>query len=96
MRSFVSTGDEWPGGRAVFQTTFFSGPKSVTSPVAAETPLPFGPRNCGQSSAPAVLSNPSPIKAAIKNDANLRYFIFDVVLERSKFHLKLIPGRGSS
>src|SRR5262245_29810055 len=53
MRSRVSTGDEWPGGSSVFQTTFLLGPNSVGNPVVAETPVPFGPRNCDQSSAGA-------------------------------------------
>jgi hypothetical protein len=52
-RSRVSTGEEWPGGNGVFQTTFFSGPNTSGNPVETETPLPFGPRNCGQSSADA-------------------------------------------
>src|SRR5205823_241967 len=44
-------GEEWPGGRAVFHTTFRSGPNSVGSLVSPETPEAFGPRNCGQSEA---------------------------------------------
>src|SRR4028118_1566110 len=52
-RSRVSTGEEWPGGSGVFQTTFFAGPNTSGSPIETETPLPFGPRNCGQSSANA-------------------------------------------
>jgi hypothetical protein len=55
MRSFVSTGEECPGGSAVFQTTFLAGPNSSGIPVEAETPDPFGPRNIGQSSARAVV-----------------------------------------
>ena len=54
MRSRVKTGDECPRGSSVFQTTFFLGPNSNGSPVEVETPLPFGPRNCVQSSASAV------------------------------------------
>src|SRR6266850_1702496 len=49
MRSLVSTGDECPAGRAVFQITFLPGPNSSGRFVAVETPLAFTPRNWGQS-----------------------------------------------
>src|SRR5882724_3571974 len=51
MRSAESTGDEWPGGSAVRQTTFFAGPNSVGRPVVSDTPKALGPRNWGQSAA---------------------------------------------
>ena len=54
IRSADSTGDEWPGGRAVFQRTFFAGPNSAGRPVVPETPNAFGPRNWGQSEANSV------------------------------------------
>src|SRR5690349_10591056 len=44
MRVAVRTGDECPGGSAVFQRTCLSGPKSVGTPVASEMPSPLGPR----------------------------------------------------
>src|SRR5215510_5563633 len=49
MRVRASTGDEWPGGSEVFQTTFFSGPNSTGRFVAPETPVPLGPRKRGHS-----------------------------------------------
>src|SRR6185503_12929529 len=51
IRLVVRTGEEWPGGRAVFQITFFAGPNSEGRPVVSETPKALGPRNCGQSAA---------------------------------------------
>src|SRR6266852_2018035 len=51
MRSAESTGDEWPGGSAVRQTTFLDGPNSDGRPVVSDTPKALGPRNCGQSAA---------------------------------------------
>lgn len=83
MRFRVSTGDECPGGSAVFQITFLLGPNSAGSPVDAETPVPFGPRNCGQSSAPAVVNGPDAIKAAIKgviDKAKIVFLTFETVL----------------
>src|SRR5215831_10466491 len=50
MRSRVRTGEECPGGSAVFQITFCLGPNSVGRPLVVDTPVPFGPRNCDQSS----------------------------------------------
>src|SRR6185503_4830103 len=50
IRSCVNTGDEWPGGSGVFQTTFLFGPNSEGKPLVSETPVPFGPRNCDHSS----------------------------------------------
>src|SRR5436853_1984573 len=50
MRVGVSTGDEWPGGSAVFQTTFLSLPNSVGRLVEVESPEPLGPRKRDQSS----------------------------------------------
>src|SRR5262249_9214654 len=44
-------GEEWPGGRVVFQTTLRSGPNSVGRMGSSETPDASGPRNCGQSDA---------------------------------------------
>src|SRR6185295_15574724 len=64
MRLGASTGEECPGGSVVFHTTFFEGPNSVGSPEVAETPEPFGPRNCVQSSAAV-----DAIAAATINDA---------------------------
>ncbi len=40
MRLAVSTGDECPGGSAVFHNTCFSGPKSTGSFVASGHALP--------------------------------------------------------
>src|SRR5215813_4224898 len=50
MRSRVRIGEECPGGSAVFQITFCLGPNSVGRPLVVDTPVPFGPRNCDQSS----------------------------------------------
>jgi len=78
----VSTGDEWPGGSAVFQITFLLGPNSSGSPVDAETPLPFGPRNCGQSSVTAVVNAADELTAAINDaidKAKIIFLTFDIV-----------------
>src|SRR6266496_5861875 len=79
-RSRVSTGDEWPGGSAVFQITFLLGPNSSGSPVDAETPLPFGPRNCVHSSALALVQANDRINNArvvsIILEANIRECLF--------------------
>ena len=40
-------------GRSTFQRTFSFGPQVVGSPVSSDTPDPPGPRNWGQSPAPA-------------------------------------------
>src|SRR5688572_4846392 len=46
------TGDEWPGGSAVFQMTFLSGPISLGSARSSlGMPVALGPRNCDQSPA---------------------------------------------
>src|SRR5690242_16388283 len=46
------TGEECPGGRAVFHTTLVFGPiLSGRRCFSAEMPEQFGPRNCGQSEA---------------------------------------------
>jgi hypothetical protein len=71
IRSRVNTGDEWPGGSAVFQTTFFAGPNSTGNPVVAETPLPLGPRNCDQSSLPATANDREGTKSTAKTVAAL-------------------------
>src|SRR5258708_4035076 len=55
MRVRVSTGDEWPGGSGVFQTTFFSAPNSLGRLVEVESPEPFGPRKRDQSSSATTL-----------------------------------------
>ena len=57
MRSSVNTGEECPGGRAVFQTTFFAGPNSSGRLLVSAIPEPFGPRNWGQSSAAAIVAS---------------------------------------
>src|SRR5579863_5301875 len=51
MRSPVSTGEECPGGRLVFQTTFLLGPNSTGRFFSLETPELLGPRNWVHSSA---------------------------------------------
>src|SRR2546429_9608650 len=53
IKSLVMTGDEWPKGSVVFQTTFLLGPNSVGTLVTSATPEPFTPRNIGQSLAVA-------------------------------------------
>src|SRR5215813_1950050 len=58
------TGEEWPGGSGVFHKTFFSGLNSTGRPVVSETPEPFGPRNCDQSSASAELRDNEAIRSA--------------------------------
>src|SRR2546426_126928 len=64
IKSPVITGDECPGGTAVFHTTFFSGPNSDGSRVASPTPLPLGPRNCIQSAEKAFAANRAANRAA--------------------------------
>ena len=76
MRFFVNTGDEWPGGSGVFQITFLLGPNCSGSPVVAETPVPFGPRNCDQSSATAFVNGPKAIKAAINGAIDAAKIVF--------------------
>jgi hypothetical protein len=87
-RSLVSTGEEWPGGSGVFQTTFFSGPNTSGSPVDAVTPLPFGPRNCGQSSATAPLAANIATSDAINRApivfVNFNTFLREFVLRERK------------
>src|SRR5262249_29014482 len=54
IRSCEITGDECPAGTLAFQITFLSGAISTGSlALDALTPVPCGPRNCGQSSAAA-------------------------------------------
>jgi hypothetical protein len=92
IRSRVSTGDEWPGGSAVFQTTFVLGPNSTGKPVDAETPLPFGPRNCDQSSA-AALVNESVATSSAQDMAKIVFFTFKV---RAAFLVTILTrGLGS-
>src|SRR6185436_16677252 len=45
------TGEEFPEGRAVFQTTFEAGPKCAGGGVPSPIPSPPGPRNCGHCAA---------------------------------------------
>ncbi len=47
--------------------------------VVAETPLPFGPRNCGQSSATALVDANMAINCA-NDKAKIVFFTFDIVL----------------
>src|SRR5437016_1322983 len=86
MRSRVSTGEEWPGGSGVFQITFLLGPNSTGRPVVSETPLPFGPRNCDQSSAKALVSANDPI-----DKAKIVFFTFDTVLREWRVFLNTTP-----
>ena len=50
----VSTGEDFPVGSSVFQTTFFAGPNSSGRASAEPTPELFGPRNPGQFAAVSV------------------------------------------
>src|SRR4030095_14401191 len=43
IRSPARTGDEWPEGSGVFQTTFFAGPNSTGRFAAVPTPEELGP-----------------------------------------------------
>ena len=53
-RVLDAIGDDHPRpGTGTFHATFLSAPHRTGTPVAAETPWPVGPRNCGQSSARA-------------------------------------------
>ena len=81
MRLRVSTGDEWPGGSGVFQITFLLGPNSSGRPVDAETPVPFGPRNCDHSWATALVESSKAIEAAINgaiDTAKIVFLTFDM------------------
>src|ERR1035441_6692088 len=51
IKSPAITGEEYPNGTGVFQTTFFSCPNSVGRRLAWPTPLPLGPRYWGHSPA---------------------------------------------
>jgi hypothetical protein len=54
IRCFDTIGDELPfPGTATFQSRFCFSPKATGMPVSLETPVPFGPRNRGQSEAAA-------------------------------------------
>src|SRR5260370_34269558 len=68
MRSPTRTGEECPGGRTVFQTTFLLGPNSTGRFRLSDTPAEFGPRNCGQSSALNSVGKP---RRAAANGRNL-------------------------
>src|SRR6266540_1771687 len=47
-------GDEWPRpGSAVFQTMFLSAPHSTGRLFSSDTPMPCGPRHCGQFEKPS-------------------------------------------
>src|SRR6266487_3931917 len=94
MRLRVSTGEEWPGGSAVFQITFLFGPNSTGRPVVAETPLPFGPRNCGQSSATALVNRDDAVIVNAKDiriKAKTLFFIFEVALRQLRILLSMTP-----
>ena len=50
IESLPREGEEWPGGRAVFQTTFVVGSNSIgRSGLPSAIPDALGPRNWGQS-----------------------------------------------
>src|SRR5262249_15669661 len=51
MRSPTTTGEEWPGGSAVFQTTLVVGPSSAGRRALSARPQQLRPRNSGQSAA---------------------------------------------
>src|ERR1041384_227887 len=87
IRSRERTGEECPGGSGVFQITFLSGPNSVGSPVLVDTPVPFGPRNCSQSSADAPIETQV---ISITSIATIRIrliirFIFDLYTAKRNF-----------
>ena len=63
-RSRDRIGDECPGGSAVFQITFCSGPNSVGSAASSATPAPLGPRNRDQSPSPERAGSPAPREQA--------------------------------
>src|ERR1700737_2793047 len=101
MRLRVTTGEEWPGGSAVFQITFLLGPNSTGRPLVTETPLPFGPRNCDQSSATAFFIglraategfvNPGDdINSAI-DEAKIVLITVDIILRKWRFVLITMP-----
>src|SRR5688500_5764088 len=56
MRSPRTIGDEWPGGSAVFQRTFLSGPICVGNLPAPTATPELGPRNCDHSAGSAARS----------------------------------------
>src|ERR1700730_3428453 len=92
MRSRVSTGEEWPGGSSVFQITFLLGPNSWGSPVVADTPVPFVPRNCDQSSVTAVFKANDAVTVNAK-DIRIKtvFFIFKMVLRELRMFLSMTP-----
>src|SRR5258705_11254215 len=61
---------------------FLPGPNSTGRLLVIETPVPFGPRNCDQSSARAVVNGPKTTTAAISSAfagvAKVRFFACDV------------------
>ena len=79
MRVDVSTGDECPDGNGVFQRTLDSGPNSTGRLVVADTPEPFGPRNCGQFVSSVAAAGKRPSRARQINKArNLCVFNLSV------------------
>src|SRR6185295_4180958 len=85
MRSRVNSGDEWPGGSSAFQITFFCGPNSTGRLVDVETPLPFGPRNCGQSSAKAIMNGVNVIQAANSDESAPTFLVFNFICKMPLF-----------
>src|SRR5688500_11780436 len=45
MWSCHTTGEEWPGGTAVFHSRFSDGPNAIGGRLSSATPEPLGPRN---------------------------------------------------
>src|ERR1700730_17519641 len=91
MRSPDKMGDECPGGRSVFQTTFFFGPNSTGRFLLSETPDPFGPRNCGQLSAENSEKTPSNAVASRSFVISPRLKTIQEILGRG--HCQLMSGR---
>jgi hypothetical protein len=73
---------------------FLLGPNSCGSPVVAETPLPFGPRNCGQSSAAAVVSANDVVIVNAKDNrikAKTLFLILEAALRELRILLSITP-----
>ena len=69
----MNTGDEWPGGSGVFHFTWLSGPNSTGRFVAADTPVPLGPRKRAQFSDASMAALASAASTTTTHAAQLKH-----------------------
>src|SRR5262245_58887534 len=96
MRSRVSTGEEWPRGSVVFHTRLRWGPSSMGRFLVVEMPVPFGPRNCDQSSSAVAVCPRHTSNVKLKNrcGAQVRFGTLPLVdkLRSNYFKTKATGG----